>query len=240
MFENKKEKYQSNSNKFSSNYNNSNNNKNDIENELSTFKKNNLFNLVNNNNNKNDDFLFNNNDSNYTKSKNKSYDYNQEFIKRQNKYSDIDKNDDFQEKNDYNETIFSSNRESDEISENQNKSKSLGLFGNFGIQTNNDYTTFKNNNPSTEVNKYGLAVNISNYETKMSGMEESVYFKIDLYSKLSNKSWSVSHKYMEFFELNLIFEKYYVSPPFFMGQGSMMTTDGVSDIMHKNIIKSIY
>ena len=242
MFENKKEKYHSNSNKFSNNYNNTknNNNKNNIEDELSTFKKNNLFNLINNNDKINDDFLFNNNDSNYSKSKNKAYDYNQEFIKRQNKYSDIDNNDDFQEKNDYNETIFSSNRESDEISENQNKSKSIGLFGNFGIQTNNDYTTFKNNNPSTEVNKYGIAVNISNYETKMSGVEESVYFKIDLYSKLSNKSWSVSHKYMEFFELNLIFEKYYVSPPFFMGQGSMMTTDGVSDIMHKKTLLNQY
>ena len=84
---------------------------------------------------------------------------------------------------------FSKNRTLEDSTESQNKSSS-GIFGNyFVVQTDSDYTNFKNKNPSAEVNKYGLAVNISNYETKMTGVEEAVFFKIDLYSKLSNKSW---------------------------------------------------
>ena len=47
----------------------------------------------------------------------------------------------------------------------------------------------------------------------MSGIEESVFYKIDLYSKLSN-------------ELNLIFEKYYVSPPYFVNAGMVGTEGG--------------
>ena len=217
MFENKKK---SNSNKFSNNN----------ENELSNYKKNNLFNLLQNNNDKKDTFSDYKNENN--SSKNKSYDYNQEFIKRHSKYTDSN-----EENNDNNE-IFSNNKDSEEINESQSKSK--GLFGNyFGVETNNDYKNFKNNNSSSEINKYGLAVNISNYETRMSGVEESVFYKIDLYSKLSNKSWSVSHKYMDFFELNLIFEKYYVSPPYFLS-GSMVGAEGVSDILHKKTILNQY
>ena len=233
MFQDKKENDNSNLNKYSNKYNTLNNNSN-YEKELSDIKKNNLFNLLqNSNNNKNDDFLNNNNNQTYTK--NKSYDYNLEFIKRQSQNSYINtKDDDFIE-NDDNKNITT-----EEISENQNKTKSNGLFGDFGIRTNNDYANFKNNNPSSGVNKYGIAVNISsNYETKINEMREEVYFKIDLYSKLSNKSWSVSHKYMEFFELNLIFEKYYVSPPYF-GGGVLVGSEGMSDIMHKRTLLNHY
>ena len=42
---------------------------------------------------------------------------------------------------------------------------------------------------SSEVNKYGIAVSVTNYETKMSGMEETVFYLVNLYSKLSNKSF---------------------------------------------------
>ena len=242
MFANKKEK--SNANKYNNytNNNNDNDNENDNYKELSNYKKNNLFNLLqnNNNNNNNDereilsDIKNKNNSSN-----NKSYDYNQEFLKQHSKYNKY--NDDSNESNNNDNDLFSSNsKTSDEIDEDNNRSKSMNIFGNyFGVETNNDYKNFKSKNSSTEINKYGLAVNISNYETRMSGVEESVFFKIDLYSKLSNKSWSVTHKYMEFFELNLIFEKYYVSPPYFIS-GSMVGNEGVSDILHKKTILNQY
>ena len=230
MFENKKSNNNSNAN--ISNKNKILNDSDNMEEELSNYKKNNLFNLLknNNNDNNNDDFLYNKKINN--NSKKKEYDYNQEFLKRQAKYSE---NNDIEEDNDSNFN-YSKKRESEET---ENESKSVGLFGNFGIQTDKDYTNFKNKNPSSEVNKYGLAVNISNYETKMSGYEESVFYKIDLYSKLTNKSWSVSHKYMDFFELNLIFEKYYVSPPYFIS-GAMVGTEGVPDILHKKTILNQY
>ena len=230
MFENKKSNNNSNAN--ISNKNKILNDSDNMEEELSNYKKNNLFNLLknNNNDNNNDDFLYNKKINN--NSKKKEYDYNQEFLKRQIKYSE---NNDIEEDNDSNFN-YSKKRESEET---ENESKSVGLFGNFGIQTDKDYTNFKNKDPSSEVNKYGLAVNISNYETKMSGYEESVFYKIDLYSKLTNKSWSVSHKYMDFFELNLIFEKYYVSPPYFIS-GAMVGTEGVPDILHKKTILNQY
>ena len=230
MFENKKSNNNSNAN--ISNKNKILNDSDNMEEELSNYKKNNLFNLLknNNNDNNNDDFLYNKKINN--NSKKKEYDYNQEFLKRQIKYSE---NNDIEEDNDSNFN-YSKKRESEET---ENESKSVGLFGNFGIQTDKDYTNFKNKNPSSEVNKYGLAVNISNYETKMSGYEESVFYKIDLYSKLTNKSWSVSHKYMDFFELNLIFEKYYVSPPYFIS-GAIVGTEGVSDILHRKTILNQY
>ena len=230
MFENKK----SNNNKSNANITNKNKISNDSEEELPNYKNNNLFNLLKNNvygNDGYDDFL--NNKKIKNNSNKNEYDYNQEFLKRQSQYSE---NNDIEEDNDNNYN-YSKKRELEESKENQNKS--VGLFGNFGIQTDNDYTNFKNKNPSSEVNKYGIAVNISNYETKMSGYEESVFYKIDLYSKLTNKSWSVSHKYMDFFELNLIFEKYYVSPPYFIS-GALVGTEGVSDILHRKTILNQY
>ena len=230
MFEGKKPNYKSKTNK--SNYKANNNTNNNIENELSNYKKNNLFNLLQNNNEgnekDNDNEEYNNNYSNNTplnsqninnynnkNSKKNKYDYNQEFLKKQKEFYDNNNDDeDLNDRNTNSNSYYSKKRPEEDSSESQNKSSS-GIFGNyFGVQTDSDYTNYKNKNPSTEVNKYGLAVNISNYETKMSGIEESVFYKIDLYSKLSNKSWSVSHKYMDFFELNLIFEKYYVSPPY--------------------------
>ena len=246
MFEDKKSNYKSNTNKASYNYNNSNKNTNkntnNIEKELSNYKKNNLFNLIQNNNNNSkedeDDVSYDNNNTKNYSSKNKSYDYNQEFLKRQSKYSNTNTNNNSNNEED-NTTSFLNNKDSEEINQNQNPNKSKGLFGNFGIQTNNDNTNSKNNIPSTEVNKYGLAVNISNYETKMSGIEESIFYKIDLYSKLSNKSWSVTHKYMDFYELNLIFEKYYVSPPYFLS-GAMVGTEGVSDVLHRKTMLNQY
>ena len=237
MFEEKKPN-KSNKNKLSKNSKNSSN----FEDELSRFKKNNLFNLLQNNNKEKDgDFSYNNNiTTNHTNSKNNSYNYNEEFLKKQNQYLDNNDEDDENDRSNNNNFNFSKNNGSKEENEkNENKTKTTGLFGNFGIQTDNDYTSFKSKNPSTDVNKYGLAVNISNYETKMAGVEESVFYKIDLYSKLSNKSWSVSHKYMDFCELNLIFEKYYVSPPYFIS-GSMLGTEGVSDVLHKKTILNQY
>ena len=248
MFEEKKSYNKSKVNK--QNNNSTKEKSNNIENELSNYKNNNLFNLLqnNNDNNENDE---EENDNNYSyntplnshsnkNSKNNKYDYNQEFLKRQKEYYDKNNEDDiFNDNNTNSNSNFSKNRTLEDSTESQNKSSS-GIFGNyFVVQTDSDYTNFKNKNPSAEVNKYGLAVNISNYETKMTGVEEAVLFKIDLYSKLSNKSWSVSHKYMDFFELNLIFEKYYVSPPYFIS-GSIVGTEGITDIMHKKTILNQY
>ena len=230
MFVEKKDKYKTNSN-FSNNQSSSNS------------KKNSLFNLIHSNNNDNNpenefnDYSSNNSNLNNSSRKSQKYDYNQEFLKRQNNNSNNNNsnfllnNDDEEENDAYNTTNNSSE-------ENQFKYRSKGIFGDFTNKSNNNNNY---NNPiiNTEVNKYGLAVSITNYETKMSGMEESVFYLINLYSKLSNKSWTVSHKYMDFFELNLIFDKYYVNPPYFPN-GTLVGTEGVTDIHHRKTILDQY
>jgi len=219
MFEEKKEKYTKNSSSFSYNQSSSQNN--------------NLFNLIQNNtqNNKIDENNFNEYSNNSSKSA-KKYDYNQDFLKRQN--NNLFNNDDEEDNN----TNFTNNNSSD----NNFQSNSRGIFGNYGIKSNNenDNNDFRNNNFSTsDTNKYGLSVNISNYETRMSGMEETVFFLINLYSKLSGKSWTVSHKFMDFFELNLIFDKYYVNAPYFPN-GTLVGTEGVTDVNHRKTILNQY
>ena len=198
-----------------------------------TSNRNSLFNLVqntnnnNNNNEQNDYNEYSNNNPNtniYSKPSQK-YDYNQEFIKKQNN------------NNSSNFLYNTDNSQStNNMGENNYNQNSRGIFGNFGIRTDNyNYNNFNN----SDINKYGIAVCVNNSESKMSGMEETVFYIINLYSKLSNKSWTVSHKYMDFFELNLIFDKYYVNPPFFPN-GTLIGNEGVTDINNRKSILNQY
>ena len=222
MFENNQQK-----NKKNSSYNNN-----------QTPNRNSLFNLVqnnnNNNNNEQNDFNeYSNNNQNintYSKPAQK-YDYNQEFLKKQNNFNNNNNSNNFLYNND--NTPFNTNNNNIENNYNQN---SRGIFGNFGIRSDN--YNYNNFNPS-DINKYGIAVNVNNSESKMTGMEETVFYIVNLYSKLSNKSWSVSHKYMDFFELNLIFDKYYVNPPFFPS-GTLIGNEGISDINNRKSILNQY
>ena len=218
MFKNNEQK-----NKINSSFNGNN----------QTSNRNSLFNLVqntNNNNNNNEQNDYNeypNNNPNiniYSKPSQK-YDYNQEFIKKQNN------------NNSSNFLYNTDNSQSaNNMGENNYNQNSRGIFGNFGIRTDNyNYNNFSN----SDINKYGIAVCVNNSESKMSGMEETVFYIINLYSKLSNKSWTVSHKYMDFFELNLIFDKYYVNPPFFPN-GTLIGNEGVTDINNRKSILNQY
>ena len=216
MFKNNEQK-----NKINSSFNGNN----------QTSNRNSLFNLVqntnnnNNNNEQNDYNEYSNNNPNtniYSKPSQK-YDYNQEFIKKQNN------------NNSSNFLYNTDNSQStNNMGENNYNQNSRGIFGNFGIRTDN-YNNFSN----SDINKYGIAVCVNNSESKMSGMEETVFYIINLYSKLSNKSWTVSHKYMDFFELNLIFDKYYVNPPFFPN-GTLIGNEGVTDINNRKSILNQY
>ena len=223
MFENNQQKNKKNSSYINNNQTN----------------RNSLFNLVQNNNNNNaneqNDFNeYSNNTPNintYSKPSQK-YDYNQEFLKRQNNFNNSN--------NTNNSNNFLYNNDNTPLNsnnlENNYNQNSRGIFGNFGMRSDNyNYNNFS----ASDVNKYGIAVSVSNSESKMSGMEETIFYVINLYSKLSNKSWSVSHKYMDFFELNLIFDKYYVNPPFFPSS-TLIGNEGISDINNRKSILNQY
>ena len=214
--------------------------------QSSNSKKNNLFNLLQDNNSReHNENEFNNNSNNFSNlnkshKSSQSYDYNQEFLQNQKNNSNKNNNNNFLLNNDDEEENDINTRTNNSSEDNQFKYRSKGIFGNFGVPTNNnEYNDYKNSYINTDINKYGIAVNISNYETKMTGMEESVFYLINLYSKLSNKSWTVSHKYMDFFELNLIFDKYYVNPPYFPN-GTLVGAEGVTDIQQRKTILDSY
>ena len=82
----------------------------------------------------------------------------------------------------------------------------------FGINTNSLSKEFNN---KIDINEYNLSVFISDYEIKYFENKELIYFKINLYSNLSKKEWTLFRKYREFYEMNLIFQKYYTTVPNF-------------------------
>ena len=82
----------------------------------------------------------------------------------------------------------------------------------FGINTNSLSKEFNN---KIDINEYNLSVFISDYEIKYFENKELIYFKINLCSNLSKKEWALFRKYREFYEMNLIFQKYYTTVPNF-------------------------
>lgn len=62
-------------------------------------------------------------------------------------------------------------------------------------------------------NQFQLNLAVSDTEKKVIGTEDVVFFRIDLQSNISKREWSVYHRYSDFYELNTVFNKYYVNPP---------------------------
>ena len=44
-------------------------------------------------------------------------------------------------------------------------------------------------------------------------MSNVIFYKIDLFSALSNQSWTVYHKINDFVDLNFVFNKFFMNPP---------------------------
>ena len=108
----------------------------------------------------------------------------------------------------------------------------------FGINSNS-FNSLLQSKDQIDINEYNLSVCVSNCESKYSGTEEIIFFQIDLYSNLSKKEWSLFRKYKEFFEMNLIFEKYYTTVPIFPGSSFPKLTDP-NDIILKKDKLNIY
>ena len=70
-----------------------------------------------------------------------------------------------------------------------------------------------NNNEEQIVNQFKLTINITDHLMKVIGTKEVIYYKINLYSSLSNKSWDIYHKYNEFLDLNELLNKFYINIP---------------------------
>ena len=111
--------------------------------------------------------------------------------------------------------------------------------GNFGINSNNLPQNLIQNKSEIHLNKFNISVNISNFETKSSTNEEIIYYQIDLYSNLSKKEWSVFHKFNDFYEMNLIFKKYFTKAPNFPNNSLIKISD-LSEIIHRKDALNTY
>jgi hypothetical protein len=55
--------------------------------------------------------------------------------------------------------------------------------------------------------------------------EDVIFYKIELFSHLTDKEWTVMRRYNDFWELNLILEKYFVRIPAFPGKSLTKVKD---------------
>lgn len=117
----------------------------------------------------------------------------------------------------------------------QDDNKPQGSFNTvFGINPGPNTFSSSLSQPKSQINlnQFQLSSYISNFETKIVGAEEVIYFKIDLYSNITKNDWSVYHKYNDFYELNLIFKKYFVQAPNFPGQ-NFSRLGNLSELIHR-------
>ena len=115
-------------------------------------------------------------------------------------------------------------------SSSQNNTNTNSFNTVFGV--NPSPNTYKPKNLNFKPNQFHIDALISNFETKVIGAEEVVYFKIDLYSSITKQEWTIYHKYSDFFELNLIFKKYYTKAPYFPGD-TYLRLSNLSDLIHR-------
>ena len=52
----------------------------------------------------------------------------------------------------------------------------------------------------------------------MVNKENVIYYKVDLYSYLTNNEWQVFRRYNDFYELYLVLEKFFIKIPKFPGK----------------------
>ena len=243
--------------------NNNNNNLNNYErNSTPNFNNNNYY-YNNNNNDYNKDFLrkseiYNNN--NFNSISNRAYQItdniktksketlnkigsklNQTISNFPNNFSNISSKIKNNFKNNNNnkitkdDSLFSSNNNNN----NNNLDSRASFAGNFGINSNNFPHNLIQNKSEIHINKFNISVNISNFETKSSTNEEIIYYQIDLYSNLSKKEWSLFHKFNDFYEMNLIFKKYFTKAPNFPNNSLIKISD-LSEIIHRKEALNTY
>ena len=132
------------------------------------------------------------------------------------------------------DSLFSNNNNN-----NNNLDSRASFAGNFGINTNSLPHNLIQNKSEIHINKFNISVNISNFETKSSSNEEIIYYQIDLYSNLSKKEWSIFHKFNDFYEMNLIFKKYFTKAPNFPNNSLIKISD-LSEIIHRKEALNTY
>ena len=73
---------------------------------------------------------------------------------------------------------------------------------------------------------------MSGFEAKTINKEEVIFYKIDLYSYLTEKEWTVVHRYSDFSELFSVFQTYFYRVPSLPGK-SLGKVSNLTEINHR-------
>ena len=63
------------------------------------------------------------------------------------------------------------------------------------------------------VSEYQLNCIIDDFKDRVVGKEHVVFYKIELFSSLSGRRWDLYHSYSEFYDLYLVYKKYFLDIP---------------------------
>lgn len=92
------------------------------------------------------------------------------------------------------------------------------------------------------VGEFQITISIPTFQKRVVGVEDVIYYQIELFSTISDKKWTVYHKINDFIDLNFVFNKFYINPPKIMNgiPKNMLTPSIANDPEnHKKLISTL-
>ncbi len=92
----------------------------------------------------------------------------------------------------------------------------FSILSKFSILIN--FNEWRENRPerfSTLCNEDLIKATVTSFEVRSIGKEEVVFYKIDLFSYITEKEWSVTHRYSEFHDLYAFYKSFFSNVPDF-------------------------
>ena len=88
------------------------------------------------------------------------------------------------------------------------------------------------------VSEYQLNCIIDDFKDRVVGKEHVVFYKIEIFSSLSGRRWDLYHSYSEFYDLYLVYKKYFLDiPDINFGKFSPKIVD--QPLVHKELISKL-
>ena len=88
------------------------------------------------------------------------------------------------------------------------------------------------------VSEYQLNCIIDDFKDRVVGKEHVVFYKIELFSSLSGRRWDLYHSYSEFYDLYLVYKKYFLDiPDINFGKFSHKIVD--QPLVHRELISKL-
>ena len=102
----------------------------------------------------------------------------------------------------------------------------------------NDYTEHDNETGLPIVSEYQLNCFIDDYKDRVIGTEHVVFYKIEIFSSLSGKKWDIYRSYSEFYNLYLVYHKFFLDVPE-INFGKISPKIVNQPLLHKELINKL-